>query len=310
VNHIGFTFGKTMSKNSALMIGWRYGMHELISPASRACGFCCVYAFCCIGSLWRHKLGLFWPTLFGLMIAGFGLPLESQAQEMNPAAAALSHESEGARENAAFQDIERGVRTEPANAPAIVTRALNTEVRRPIWFAGQSIRVSLHALGPAVYNHALVARVICAAIGARPEAALQIVRVAVQEAPPQVHPDIVGAATSCVPDPFNTVCVTRIREAQSAVTEPKPDEGRNLTPAEPKPDEEVWGYQPCDGPTLAEAILQSAIDAGSSASQYALSGSVDTVLENSLRPPTVIGNPEDPDTLITKWPTPPPVVSP
>jgi len=74
--------------------------------------------------------------------------------------------------------------------------------------------------------------------------------------------------------------------------------------------EEVWVYHPCDGPTLAEAILQSAIDAGSTASQYALSSSVDTALENNLSPPTVTGDPGDPETFITKWPTPPPVVSP
>jgi hypothetical protein len=234
----------------------------------------------------------------------------SDGQVSVSATSSYAEHQQGAQREQALKELEQGVRAEPTKAPDLETHALGVDVRHTISFAGKSVRTALHALGPAVYNHALVARVICAAIGARPEAALQIVRVAVQEAPPQVHPDIVGAATSCVPDPFNTVCVTRIREAQSAVTEPKPDEGRNLTPAEPKPDEEVWGYQPCDGPTLAEAILQSAIDAGSSASQYALSGSVDTVLENSLRPPTVIGNPEDPDTLITKWPTPPPVVSP
>jgi hypothetical protein len=72
----------------------------------------------------------------------------------------------------------------------------------------------------------------------------------------------------------------------------------------------VWGYQPCNGPTLAEAILQSAIDAGSTASQHALSTGVDTALESNLRAPTVTGDPGDPETFISKWPTPPPVVSP
>jgi hypothetical protein len=220
--------------------------------------------------------------------------------------------------NAALAELRQDVRKEPTKAPDFEIHALGVETRHTISFAGKCVRAALHELGPAIYNHVLVARTICAAIGARPEAALQIVREAVHEEPPQVHPDIVGAATSCVPDPFNTVCVVRIREAQAATTEPTPDEERNLnrdqerypTPAEPKPEEEVWAYQPCNGPTLAEAILQSAIEAGSTASQYALSNSVDTALENNLRPPTVTGDPGDPDTYITKWPTPPPVVSP
>jgi hypothetical protein len=210
--------------------------------------------------------------------------------------------------NAALAELGQDVRKEPMKAPDFETHALGGEARHTISFAGKSVRAALHALGPAIYNRVLVARTICAAIGARPEAALQIVREAVHEAPPQVHPDIVGAATSCVPDPFDTVCAVRIRESRLVPQEPTSNE-RQLAATEPEP-EEVWGYQPCNGPTLAEAILQSAIDAGSTASQYVLSSSVDTALENNLRPPTVTGDPGDPETFITKWPTPPPVVSP
>jgi hypothetical protein len=220
------------------------------------------------------------------------------------------YRNEQDRKRAALAELGQEVRKEPIKAPDLETHALGIEGQHTISFAGKSVRTALRALGPAVYNHVLVARTICAAIGARPEAALQIVREAVQEAPAQVHPDIVGAATSCVPDPFNTVCVTRTRERQPVVTEPTPNAQRYPTPPESTSDEEVWAYHPCDGPTLAEAILQSAIDAGSTASRYVLSSSVDTALENNLRPPTVTGDPGDPETFITKWPTPPSVVSP
>jgi hypothetical protein len=223
-----------------------------------------------------------------------------------------SYRNEQELKNAALAELRQDVRKEPSKAPDFETHALGVEPHHTISFAGKSVRAALHALGPAIYNRVLVARIISAAIGARPDAALQIVREAVQEAPPQVHPDIVGAATSCVPDPFDSVCAVRIREDRLVPPEPTPTEHQvAATEREPGPEpEEVFGYQPCNGPTLAEAILQSAIDAGSTASQYALSTGVDTALESNLRPPTVTGDPGDPETFITKWPTPPPVVSP
>jgi hypothetical protein len=271
-------------------------------------------SFCGVNSGKLHQLGR-------VILATFAwsyLTPTSHGQDPAAPSTPAEYRNEQDRKRAALAELGQEVRKEPIKAPDLETHALGIEGQHTISFAGKSVRTALRALGPAVYNHVLVARTICAAIGARPEATLQIVREAVQEAPAQVHPDIVGAATSCVPDPFNTVCVTRTREAQAATAEPTPDEERNLnrdqerypTPAEPRPEEEVWAYQPCNGPTLAEAILQSAIEAGSTASQYALSNSVDTALESNLRPPTVTGDPGAPDTYITKWPTPPPVVSP
>ena len=207
-------------------------------------------------------------------------------------AAPAQYRNEQELRNAALAELGQDVRKEPTKAPDFETHALAVEVHHTISFAGKSVRAALHVLGPAIYNHGLAARIIRAAILARPEAALEIVRDAVQETPPQVHSDIVGAATSSVPDPFETVREIRIREDLLV------------------PPEEVWGYQPGNGPTLAEDILQAAIDAGSSESQYVLSSSVDTALENDLRPPTVTGDPADPETLITKFPAPSPVVSP
>jgi hypothetical protein len=59
------------------------------------------------------------------------------------------------------------------------------------------------------------------------------------EAPPQVYPDIVGAATSCVPDPFDTICAVRIRENRLVRPEPAPNEHQiTATEREPGPEPE------------------------------------------------------------------------
>jgi hypothetical protein len=72
-------------------------------------------------------------------------------------------------------------------------------------------------------------------------------------------------------------------------------------------EEVALGYEAItlsDYKTLAEVLIDAAIQAGSSASIYDLQQAVDLVLQNNFGFPSIVGNPADSNTNIT---APPPV---
>ena len=186
------------------------------------------------------------------------------------------------------------VENDPRNASDIVTKAIQADPQQSIFYAGEVVRSAIRGLGNSI-SEVAISFLVAAAVNARPQAALQIVRVAVGETPPKLHATIVAAAVADVPDPYENVIVVHRRERSSeppAVLEKRnaftvskvfAADGKSATPdsksvlAEGKAvategkepvGPEVLSYEPGTGPgsmTLAEAIIQAAIEGGSTA---------------------------------------------
>jgi hypothetical protein len=157
----------------------------------------------------------------------------------------------------------------------------------------------------------------------------------VGETPPKLHAAIVAAAVADVPDPYEDVIIIHRREGSS---EPPPvverrnaftvskvfvTEGESATPdsksvvmegkavateGKERVGPEVLSYEPGSGPgsmTLAEAIIQAAIEGGSTAGLDALTNRVNFILLSST--PPLEGDPADPNSITIPLPTPPPV---
>jgi hypothetical protein len=189
--------------------------------------------------------------------------------------------------------MQNYIRADRLHAPEIVADALKANSREPILCVSTIVRAAIRALGDSI-SKLEVARLVRAAVEARPDAVLQIVRTAVMETRPQLHPDILAAAVGAVPDPFIRVCVQHRRE------KPCVEETRR-SPAE----EEVLGYDTgnCpDSTTLAELIVTTAIGAGSTAGLDALYGSINNLFSGPLRFPDT-----DQIPLPTPLPSPSPV---
>ena len=132
----------------------------------------------------------------------------------------------------------RQILTDPAKAPDIAADALGLPVAEPNVFAGQVVQSAIQTLLQPI-TRAQISALILAAVKARPAAVLVIVRVAVQGTPQNLHRDIVAAAVAGVPDPYS---------------------------------------RGAGGKTLAESILDAAVNAGSGESRDALSASINSSL--------------------------------
>jgi hypothetical protein len=242
--------------------------------------------------------------------------------------------------------LQHKVETNRQNAPDIVTKAIQGDPQRSVFYAGEAVRYALRGLGNSI-SEAEISFLIAAAVNARPQAALQIVRVAVGEVPSKFHANIVAAAVADVPDPYEQVVVVHRREGspdapksiekksplfltdevvasdgKSVVSDGKSmgTEGKAVATEGKEPvGPYVLGYEPSDSPdsmTLAEAIVLAALEGGSTAGLDALMNSVNIVLLG-LTTPFGAWNPADLNNLITKTPprapsqapppTPPPV---
>jgi hypothetical protein len=87
-----------------------------------------------------------------------------------------------------------------------------------IFYAGEVVRSAIRGLGNSI-SEVAISFFVAAAVNARPQAALQIVRVAVGETPPKLRVAIVAAAVADVPDPYEDVIIVYRRERSS---EPPP----------------------------------------------------------------------------------------
>jgi len=210
--------------------------------------------------------------------------------------------------------MENRIRLDRLQTPEIVAGALRGNSREPILCVSTIVRAAIRGLGKAV-SKVEIARLVKAAVEARPDAVLEIVRLAVEETRPQLHSDILAAAVGAVPDPYIRVGILHVREQScfdSASAEGLRVDGKNVvsdgkTFGEGKqPLEEVLGYEPSNSPdstTLAEAIVSSAIGAGSTAGVDALYSSINSVLTGPWLFP-------DTDRIPLPTPTPLPTPSP
>jgi hypothetical protein len=155
------------------------------------------------------------------------------------------------------------------------------------------VRAAIQGLGPNPKPD-LVAAIVRAAVKATPTEVLDIVTAAVKASPRSAAPAIVTAAVSTVPHPEDMVTVNVQRRAERAATTDKQLDYKALPPAQKQL-------------TLAEAIVQAALDADPTLSADELTTAVDTGIASTFEPggPPVIITVLAPDVPIL--PDPPPV---
>jgi hypothetical protein len=262
------------------------------------------------------------------LASGFFVPLWDALSQQSPSPAPIHESGSEPNKTNALVQLQQKVESNRQNAPDIVAKAIQADPQHSISYAGEVVRYALRGLGSSVSEDE-VSFLIAAAVNAQPQAALQIVRVAVGEIPPKFHANIVAAAVAEVPDPYEQVIVVKRREGspeppraieksklfimdkavvsdgKSAVSDGKSVGTEGKEPVGP----EVISYEPSNSPdsiTLAEAIILAALEGGSTAGLYALMESVNIIL-TSLTAPFGAWNATNSSTLMTPLPTPPPV---
>jgi len=209
-------------------------------------------------------------------------------------------------EQAALNEVEAEVQRDRPKAPEVVAKALRTEVPAPVPFSCEIVRACISGFNGQA-NRVEVARLIFAAVKARPEEVLSIVGVAIENLPASFHRDIVGAACAAVPDPYACISATSLHTPPCS----RGHEQAQLNSILYAP--ETSG--PCTGITLAEAVLQEALLSGTIQSEMVLSTTINEVLRNVGASDTLRASKFEWDTLITKdpptsGPTPPPTPPP
>src|SRR5271166_3647280 len=268
---------------------------------------------------------------------GFMAPLWDALSEGTPSPGPVPESSPGPDRTDALVQLQHEVESNGRNAPDIVAKAIQADPQHSIFYAGEVVRYALRGLGSSI-SEVEISLLIAAAVNARPQAALQIVRVAVGEVPPKFHADIVAAAVADVPDPYEQVIIVHrpegssnpprsieksksfdidksaVSDGKSVVAEGKAVETEGKEPIGP----EVISYEPSTALgsiTLAEAIVLAALAGGSTVGLDTLMDAVNMILL-SLTAPLGAWNPWNLTTLITKTPpstptqTPPPAPPP
>jgi hypothetical protein len=280
-------------------------------------------------------VSLRWPIVpsisrLGRFLAAWSLvlfwdPINMGAEEMQSPPKFLELLDNGkvtSYENLLLDPVENDIRASPQRAPNIVTRELGTDVSNPLTFAGHIVQRGIEAFGPNP-NQIEIALIVRAAVKARPTAVLEIVRAAIGASPPRFHSDVVAAAVAGVQDPYLRITVTKLTElfGETLHTIRHPiwwdrilgvegnqelveeialgytvDEAEGLTKGLSKDTTTLW-----DDVTLAEAIVNAAIQAGSPINAGTLMQAVDLVLTTESDTIITVQPPSTPS------PTPPPV---
>src|SRR5271165_4627445 len=244
----------------------------------------------------------------------------------------------------ALVQLQQKVQSNRLNAPDIVAKAIQADPEKSISYAGEVVRYALRGLGSSI-SEVEISSVIAAAVNARPQAALQIVRVAVGEVPPKFHASIVAAAVAEVPDPYEEVVIVHRREGapeppksieksnsyiidkavvsdgKSAVSDGKSvvAVGKTVATEGKEPvGPEIITYEPSTAPgsiTLAEAIVLAALEGGSTLGFDTLMDIVNIILLGLTNPlgtwaPADLPNPITKNPPVIPSQTPPPVTPP
>jgi hypothetical protein len=186
---------------------------------------------------------------------------------------------EGPNQVTTAPQIEAAVRADRKEAANIVSRALNSEQPATITFAGQAVAASIRGLGKKITPMAM-GRIVLAAVEMRSAAVLQILRVAVSQTGKKMHLEIVAAAASgiaAVADPYMAITVIKV-ESGALGYEPYQAGSAQGTA------ESVAGIQFDQGATLAEDIVQVALQSGSNESLAVLSRVANAVLQRQASP--------------------------
>src|SRR6516225_11918705 len=89
--------------------------------------------------------------------------------------------------------VRQMVENNPQNASEIATKAIQADPQHSIFYAGEVVRSAIRGLGNSI-SEVAISFLVAAAVNACPQAALQIVRVAVGETPPKITCDYCGSS--------------------------------------------------------------------------------------------------------------------
>ncbi len=132
------------------------------------------------------------------------VPEGAQAAPQSQSVDGQRRKAPASAQRIALDEVRDAVQADPTKAPGIVQDAIKTDVPHPVVLTCEIVRVAITAIDKKLTN-TLVARVVYAAVKERPNEALGIVGVAIQETPSTFHLDIVRAAIAAVPDPYAKV---------------------------------------------------------------------------------------------------------
>ena len=158
---------------------------------------------------------------------------------------------------------------DPDHAGVYIALVLNSGRNDADAIAPSLVRAAIQGLGPDPVP-SLVAAIVRYAVTATPSEVLDIVTAAVKASPRETAPDIVTAAVSSVPHPEQMVTVNVQRRAERLIGNDKELDAKQLAaPAQKQL-------------TLAEAIVQAALDADPGLSEQSLTAAVDGGLNTGI----------------------------
>ena len=185
--------------------------------------------------------------------------------------------------------LRQEIAATPNSAPEMVARTLKAAGTNAATMAGPITLAAIQGLGPKAPAKQIAA-IVYSAVHASPDSALQIVRAAVSAAP-KAAPNIAAAAALAVPNPWKEVRYQSAGPVQMTATSVAPPALRKerdfkserdykSEPDYKSPTESVQDSVPPadigDPMTLAEAIVQAAVDGG--ADRGAVQAAVDSAL--------------------------------
>ena len=208
------------------------------------------------------------PVIAGLLVQLQSIAIGSEVKsnqvpvQSTPGAnAARTQDPPLSAEAEALHAVEIAVRNNPASAPHITAQAIRTDVPHPVPQACEIVRAAIKGLGNQATS-VLVARIVYAAVTAKPNETLLIEAVAIEETPASFHRDIVSATLAAIPDPYDCIEPAKIIEPCRNVERPS-DFGEQRVTSEP-----LIISEPCSGTTLAEAIYQEALLSGATVADF------------------------------------------
>jgi hypothetical protein len=257
-------------------------------------------------SPWKKICGLSFSLSMTIFLLGMTLMVPClRAQNSNAASVQPSNipppPEENPGEAPTLLQIQAAVRANPKKAASIVIRALEAEQSHSVTFAAQAVTASIRGLGVKAKRVA-VGRIILATVKSRPEAVLEIVRQAFPLTIKAVHTEIVAASASgiaAVSDPYMRVNVKVVETVAIGYEQ-------NNSTASGGPVQVVAGMKFEQGATLAEEIVQVAVQSESHGSLTALSNSINSVLQNHSTPDSFGSLGQIPNNLPGAGPTPTP----
>jgi hypothetical protein len=186
-------------------------------------------------------------------------------------------ETESGSQPSTLLQLEVAVRANPRRAATAVTQFLNSGPTGSVGFTGQSVAATMRGLGPSA-SQAAVGRVVLAVTKARPDAVLEIIRIAVPLTKKDSHQEIVAAAVSGIAAVSDLYMPISVKPADGGAVGYE----RSESTSGEGPVQVVAGMSFIQGATLAEDIVQVAFQSGSHENMAALSKSANGVLTSQI----------------------------